>query len=293
MSRDLKQKWCCSVAVCVVAGVVLSSGQEFNPFPRQLLRTEPLHQWSFQNGTAGWTALHQCKIETVGGVLKIQTSGNDPYLISGPIRVEGPLAVKLHAKCVGGGSGEFFWTTVESPNTSEERSQNFKLVHDGQWRDYAVRLGARGTVTRLRLDPGTAPGVVEVEKIELIREVLHPLEIMAVHATGRQVSLTLTNHTDKAISCAVAGRQMALGGNAAQVVTLSVGGEAPFEARDITVLSEGLPPLHRRAFMADAEAAGEWVERKSGNLVLKVARDGSGARVELGAKLVGFIAPLV
>jgi len=293
MCRDLKQKWCCLATACSIAGAVLSAGQEINPFPRQLLRTEPLHQWSFQNSTAGWTALHQCKVEVSGGVLKIQTSGNDPYLISGPIHVDGPLVVKIRAKCAGGGDGEFFWTTSESPNTNPDASQHFKLVHDSQWHDYVVRLGTRGTVTRLRFDPGTAPGVVEVEKIELVREVLHPLEIMAVRATGRQVSLSLTNHSVKALACVVDGRQVTLGGNAAQVVTLSVGGEAPFEERDITVLSEGLPPLHRRAFIADAEAAGEWVERKSGNLVLKVARDGSGARVELGAKLVGFIAPLV
>jgi hypothetical protein len=293
MSRNSKQKWCCLAAAWFVGNASLAVGQEINPYPRQLLRTEPLHQWSFQNGAAGWMALHQCKVEAIGGVLRIQSAGNDPYLISGPIRAEGPLLVKLRAKCAGGGGGEFFWTTIESPNTSPEQSQNFKLIHDGQWRDYSVRLDVHGTVTRLRLDPGTAPGVVEVEKIELVREVLHPLEVLAVRTAGRQVSVSVTNHGNKAIACAVDGRQLTLDSNATQTAAITVSGRAPFEARDITVLAEGLPALRRTVFIADAEAVGDWIERKSGNLVLKVARDGSGARVELGGKLVGFIAPLV
>lgn len=293
MSRNSKQKWCCLAAAWFVGSASLAVGQEINPCPRQLLRTEPLHQWSFQNGAAGWTALHQCKVEAIGGVLRIQAAGNDPYLISGPIRAEGPLMVKLRAKCAGGGGGEFFWTTIESPNTNPELSQSFKLIHDDQWRDYSVRLDARGTVTRLRLDPGTAPGVVEVEKIELVREVLHPLEILAVRTAGRQVSVSLANHGNKAIACAVDGRQLTLGSNATQTAAITVSGKSPFEARDVTVLAEGLPALRRTVFIADAEAVGDWIERKSGNLVLKVACDGSGARVELGGKLVGFIAPLV
>ncbi|MBI5686200.1 MAG: hypothetical protein HZC54_14095 [Verrucomicrobia bacterium] len=280
-------------ALSVVVCVALAAAQDINPYPRQLLRTESLHQWDFKAGTAGWTALHHCAVGAVDGVLKIQSSGNDPYLISGPICIEAPLAVRLRVKCATEGSGEFFWTTTESPQTTPDLSQRFKLVHDGQWHDYTVRLDARGTVTRLRFDPGVVPGVVEVEKIELVREVLHPLEIMAVRAAGRQVSLSLTNHTDKAIACAVDGRQVTLGGNSAQTLTISAGGKAPFETRDIAVLAEGLPALRRTVFIADAEAAGDWIERKSGNVALKVARDGSGARVEVGGKLVGFVAPLV
>jgi len=277
------------IGVCTA----LSTAQDINPYPRQLLRTEPLHQWLFRAGAAGWTALHHCTVAAVDGVLKIQSSGNDPYLISGPIRIEGPLAVRLRVKCATGGSGEFFWTTIESPHTNPEHSQQFKLIHDGQWHDYTVRLDARGTVTRLRLDPGGTPGAIEVEKIELIREILYPLEIQSVRVEGRQIALSLTNHADKAISCTVDGRQITMAGNAVQTVSFTAGGRSPFEAREIAVLSDGLPPLRRTIFIADAGAAGDWIARTSHDITLKVARDGSGARVECGGKLVGFIAPLV
>ncbi len=121
--------------MCVILSVVvfaaLSAARDINPYPRQLLRTEPLHQWAFQSGTAGWAALHHCKLAAADGVLKIEGSGNDPYLISGPISIVGPLAVKLRVKCATGGSGEFFWTTTESQHTNPDHSQNFKLIHDG------------------------------------------------------------------------------------------------------------------------------------------------------------------
>ncbi|NTU65083.1 MAG: hypothetical protein HGB05_17205, partial [Chloroflexi bacterium] len=148
----------------LVACGVFAMAQDINPYPRQLLRTESLQQWAFQSGAAGWTALHHCTLAASDGVLKIQSSGNDPYVASGAIHIEGPLTVKLRAKCATGGSGEFFWATVATPGFNPDNNQNFKLIHDGQWHDYTVRLNARGTVTRLRLDPGGAPGLVEIEK---------------------------------------------------------------------------------------------------------------------------------
>ena len=70
-----------------------------NPCPRQLLRTEPLQQWTFQAGTAGWTALHDCTLRVADGVLTVQSSGDDPYMISPPLRIEGPFTVKLREMC--------------------------------------------------------------------------------------------------------------------------------------------------------------------------------------------------
>ena len=127
----------------------------------------------------------------------------------------------------------------------------------------------------------------------MVREILHPLEIQSLHADGRQVSLSLTNHADKAIVCSVEGRPVTLAGHTAQTVTFTVAGTSPFEAREVSVVSEGLPPVRRTAFICDDRAAGDWVKMTGGGVVLQVARDGSGARIELDGKLVGFIAPLV
>ena len=196
-------------------------------------------------------------------------------------------------KCATGGDGQIFWATTQLPHFEEARSERFKLVHDGQWHDYSVALNAEGTITRLRLDPGEAPGLVEVARIDVVREILHPLEIVAVRGEGRRLALSLRNHTADAISFAVAGRKGAVAGKATQSVSLTAPGTAPFGAFEVVVQPEGLPPLRRTVFVADADAAGDWVERKSELLTLQVARDGSGLRVEKEGKPLGLIAPLV
>ncbi len=281
------------LAVALGLGAAVVQAGDINPWPRPLLRTESLQAWSFASGAAGWRALHDCTVAADGGALKIQSTGKDPYLASPGFRVEGPLAVKLRVRCATAGNGQIFWMTADAPRTEEDRSEHFKLLHDGQWHEYTVRLAASGTVTALRFDPGSAPGLIEVEKVELIREILHPLEIASLRTTGRQVSLSLTNHADRVLACTVEGRRVTLPANGGQTVTFPVPGTAPFVAHDLAVVAEGLPALRRTAFVADAEAEGDWITRKAGDVVLKVARDGTGARIEVGGQLVGFLAPLV
>jgi len=274
----------------------LNAGEKshlINPFSRQIVRTESLLDWEFHNGTSGWTAWHDCALAVVSGALRIQSNGNDPYLIGPPLHAEGPITVMLRMKSATGGEGQIFWTTTQHDDMNEGRSERFKLIHDGQWHDYSVLLGAKGTVTRLRLDPGEAPGLVEVAYIKVVREVLHPLEIQSVQADGRRVSLAIKNHSDHAISFTVADRKHSVAGGATQTVALTAAGNASFEAFEIVVEPEGLPPVRRRVFVADAQAAGDWIVRKSEFLTLEIARDGSGARVGREGKALGVIAPLV
>ncbi len=264
-----------------------------NPCPRQLLRTEPIQHWVFGDGTAGWTALHDCTLAVAGGVLRIRSSGNDPYLVSPPVQIEGPFGVKLRVKCATGGDGQIFWATTQAPNMDEARSEHFKLIHDGQWHNYAVSLQAKGTVTRLRLDPGEAAGLVEVANIEVAREILHPLEIAAVGSEGSRVNLAIRNHSGDAIACVVADQKVTVAANATQSVSVTANGKAPFHAFEVVVQPHGLPPVRRTVFLADAHATGNWILRKSAFLTLEIARDGSGARVAAGGKTVGLIAPFV
>jgi hypothetical protein len=277
----------------LLVGSALAAAQDINPIPREVLRAELLRTWAFQNGPSGWLAQHDCSLSATGGVLRIQSRGKDPYLASGPVNLAGPFTVQLRVKCATGGAGQFFWTTVEHPNTDEARSQHFKLIHDGQWHDYAVRLDARGTVTRLRLDPGSAPGLIEVEKVTLVREHLHPLEVQSIRSAVRQITLALTNHAEQALACRVEDRAFSLPAHTAQSVSITATGSAPFEVRAVAVQAEGLPTLRRTVFLADENATGDFVALTSPELTVRVARDGSGARLELGGKLVGFVAPLV
>jgi hypothetical protein len=263
------------------------------PFPRAVIETKRLHVWSFQTDAAGWRATHHCKLDAANGALRIECTGNDPCLFSGPVKVEAPVTVKMTAKCSTDGHGEFFWTTTELPHTTPEESVQFNLIHDGQWHDYAVPLAVAGTLTRLRLDPGSAPGLVEVRSIELTRETLHPLEVQALRSSGREVEAVLKNHGAAPIPVSVGGRKAVVPAGGAQPVSFTAPGAAPFGDCPLVVEPENLPAIRRPVFLCDGNAAGDWVDLKSKDLTVRVARDGTGARLEPGGRLAGFIAPLV
>jgi len=281
------------LAMLVSAGLGAVLAQDINPFPRTVIRTERLIEWTFEDQSAGWTALHDCSAAAEDGVLRIQSKGNDPYLASPPFHLDGPLAVNLRLRCATVGAGQFFWMTAAAPDPAEARSQSFKLIHDGRWHDYSVPLAAEGAVIGLRFDPGEAPGRIEVERIELARRTLHPLEAQSARVRGHAAELTLTNHSAERINIRVEGGRYEIPGHATQVVTVNTPGKAPFEARDLVVESDGLPPIKRQVFLTDATQSADWQILKSGGLAVRVAPDGSGACIELEGKLVGFLAPLV
>lgn len=282
-----------ALAVLSSAALGVSLAQDINPFPRSVVKTERLVEWAFNQTADGWSALHDCTVDAQDGVLRIQSSGTDPYLVSPPIQFEGPVTVNLRVRCATVGDGQFFWMTTATPEMDEARSQHFKLIHDGQWHDYSVFLAAVGTVTRLRFDPGDAPGRIEVEKMELVRQTLHPLELQSVRVHGHAAELTLTNHAADTIKVRVEGGSCELPGHATQVIGVTTPGSAPFQARELVVESDGLPPIKRHVFFADADLSAEWATLKSGGLALLLAPDGSGARIELDGQLIGFLAPLI
>src|ERR1700733_9964811 len=97
----------------------MAVAQEINPYPRALIKTEKVLEWTFQTDAAGWSAAHDCVLETVGGVLRIQSSGDDPYLFGPPIQITGPVAARVRLKCAGGGDGQIFWATPAAPDFDE------------------------------------------------------------------------------------------------------------------------------------------------------------------------------
>lgn len=118
----------------------------------------PLAEWGFD---AGWTALHQCKLQVVGEALVLENTGDDPHLQSPPVKIPGPVVVRLFMKSTAGGKGELFWRTRTMGGYESHPSQ-FEINHDGEWHEYRVTIYELGTIIRLRLDPGMAPGMVEV-----------------------------------------------------------------------------------------------------------------------------------
>jgi hypothetical protein len=84
-----------------------------------------------------------------------------------------------------------------------------------------------------------------------------------------------------------------VGANATGEFSQIVPGQAPFRAFDLALQSAGLPALHRVVSLIDTNAAADWAVIESRGLAVRAARDGSGARIELGGRLAGVLAPLI
>jgi hypothetical protein len=137
--------------------------------------------WDFgAGGLAGWSAMMDlAPAKAEGGALRTRTTGPDPALVGPPLKA--PAAGFAHVvvrMALRPGDGrpsrdlaQLFWATSRLPE-GEASSRRFEAVGDGQMREYRVPVGTsprwRGTITRLRLDPGTRAGVeVAIEAIRL------------------------------------------------------------------------------------------------------------------------------
>ena len=88
----------------------LPNDERIDPFPCPV-RDSTLREWHFQDGTAGWSAEHQCTVQTVDGRLEIHSTGDDPYFHC-PVSIPGGrLAIILRAKFKTEGTGAIFYTT--------------------------------------------------------------------------------------------------------------------------------------------------------------------------------------
>ena len=61
-----------------------------------------------------------------------------------------------------------FWATTPAPSFVGEQNVTFEPIHDGQGRDYTLTLPVeQPAVTFLRLDPGSSPGEIRLERLVL------------------------------------------------------------------------------------------------------------------------------
>ncbi|MBI4614952.1 MAG: hypothetical protein HY720_15175, partial [Planctomycetes bacterium] len=269
--------------------------QEVNPYPRERIGSSTLHEWTFDGGREGWSAVHDSRLAVSDGVLSIESTGGDPYVHGPEIEVEAPALLRLRLRCRGAGGGQVFWLTRESPTWKEESSARFELVHDGEWRDYEVPIETSGTLSRIRLDPGLAPGVVEADRIAIEEYRLHPLEIVRVEVGPASDTALVRNHSDRPIGIHMGrcgGTAPAGGIGEVSHVDTSHGSE-PFEAVSVQVTAGDLPPLSRTVFLFWPDVESEWLVLESPELLLKLAPDGSGARIERKGKLVAVLAPIL
>ncbi|HEV7928110.1 MAG TPA: hypothetical protein VGR14_22350 [Verrucomicrobiae bacterium] len=281
--------WC--VLLVMLAGA--AAAQEINPFPRAAIKAEQVLEWTFRADAAGWTAAHDCILSNAAGALGIQSSGDDPYLIGPAIQVDGPVLAQIRLRCAAGGNGQIFWSTPAAPEFNEAHSEHFQLIHDNLWHEYTVALPADATIQRLRLDPAEGPGQIEVKSFRLLRQTMHPVEIQSVRTEGPKVTALLKNYDTNPIPFTMNGQPFTLGAGASGEFSQVVPGRVPFRSYGIVIEFPTLPTLHRDVEIFDPNATVDWASLKSGDLVVQAARDGSGARIELGGRLVGVLAPLI
>lgn len=264
-----------------------------NPFPRQLATGAELQKWDFTADTAGWRALNHCTVTAADGALQIYCTDSDPYLAASLRCPGGQLILRARIKSATDGSGQLFWSTDRQAGFTERYSQHFTLEHDGKWHEYTVPFTAVGELRDLRLDPGSAPGAVQLDWLAVHRGELPPLEIAAVEQHAQTLTVHVRNHSEQAVTATVNGTPLALAANAAAAVTATIAGSAPLEAREIVVAAPGTSALRRTVWIYRPEAALDRVTRTCGAVTLEAARDGSVARLLVGGRTVAALAPLI
>ncbi len=119
----------------------------------------------------GWLPAGTCTLQASEGILVVNSTGGDPHLHTTAVgQAAGPAVAKVRMRLAGRGQGQFYWITPAKPNYARERTVFFDLQHDNQWHEYQAKLPVRGKITGLRLDPGSAPGRIEIQWIRLEKE---------------------------------------------------------------------------------------------------------------------------
>ncbi|MFQ6130515.1 MAG: sulfatase [Armatimonadota bacterium] len=126
----------------------------FNP-----MFDEPIH---------GWIPSPNCNLSVEDGILQVTSFNNDPHFHTTEVpSATGPVTVELRIKCSTQGNGQVFWTTPRARAFHRTRSVTFELSHDGTWHEHSLELPVDGRLMALRLDPGTAPGEIEIDWVRI------------------------------------------------------------------------------------------------------------------------------
>ncbi len=125
---------------------------------------------AYSAAAAAWRPSKDCRLSVAGGSLVVEATGGDPYVWTQDVpRAEGPLVVTLRMKSTTRGGGTVYWGAAGQGKFDRSRSVAFQPVHDGAWHEVEVALPVEGAMDRLRIDPATAPGRIEIDWVRLAR----------------------------------------------------------------------------------------------------------------------------
>ncbi|NNE00952.1 MAG: sulfatase, partial [Pirellulaceae bacterium] len=117
---------------------------------------------------AGWRPGGTCKLSVADGLLRIESTGKDPYLsYQLPAAIDkDSYTLHLRMKSDSAGSGQFFWKSTGRPFAAD-RSRLFDVTHDGEEHEYAIPFDVDAPVTSVRIDPSKDRGIIEVSSMRL------------------------------------------------------------------------------------------------------------------------------
>ena len=255
-----------------------------------------LYSWDFNisGNSEGWQPTHSLSLFLVlNGTLRTTISGSDPYMF-------GPAGLSIDAARYGfiivrmrvthDSNAEFFWTTTESPNFKAGFEFGFRIIPDGEFHVYEVPVKKsnnwRGTITRLRLDPGEGSSqavaehaVVEIDYIRVVH--IGPRLELISFAPGSEVmtpadtaklSLIVKNSGDETVVNGRTRLELASGLNLAE-------GDA----------DRSIPPV-----APDSTARVEWkiTARDTGSYLARITVDQNGDELFADSCLVRVIPAL-
>jgi hypothetical protein len=279
------------IIVAILASTAVGADLQINPVPRAY-RSETVAEWTFDDESHGWSARNDCAVSTAEGELRIRSSGDDPYLDCAVDLPGGQTLLRMRARCRTGGSGRLFWQTAQS-SWGEQNANSFRLKHDGKWRQYEVRFTSSERLTHLRIDPGTEPGEFEIDWIRVDHEDLHPLTIAGVTHTVDHVVLDVKNDAPGPVRFSMFGEAHEIDGDTTRKFSRPLQKNQPLEAVSLELRVPGWPVVRRRIFVHNPKINTEWIDLPLEDHVLRVARDGSLARIERHGELITVIGPLV
>jgi len=110
----------------LIAAQTAADDSPINPVPRAAKDTM-VHGWTFDAGNEGWTAENQCSLAVRDGTLRVQSTGDDPFMHC-PVNLPGgDVELRLRIRSRVGGTGSVFWTTDKSPARGEEKRADFRM----------------------------------------------------------------------------------------------------------------------------------------------------------------------
>jgi len=273
-----------------------------NPHPRQVLEERVVAEWHFDGGEVeGWRFNDQAEATPTAeseafGSWKLESTGNDPILESPKFEPVLPGAVVvLRMRKTAEGAGRIFWMGDAQPIPSEDHAISFRTHGDGKWHEYRVRSGETFPIDRFRLDPATTEGDVEIDWIRIEHRKVHPLEFVSVDAGEAAIEVGIRNQGSQPRSVSLnelGAREIAPG--ATELFSLEKPtSETSLQPFRLTAKSEGLPDLGRRTLLLNRQAAiTDPINVTSDGIALRIAPDGSVAKVVSGDTEVAWLAPL-